>query len=779
MSKVYLDTETCGLAGTCVLIQYAHDDGDITLYEPWREPVHKTLALIEEFLNHTIVGFNLAFDGFHLIKLYTMLRLLPKDWIPIEHINEVAAVERKAMAGPFLKPAGILDLMLHARKGPFQSLMARDDIRIRKVPTLLANPLAEELERRVEIDSIYFARSKDGPRWRVYDRKREGLIDPDFKDVVLKFNPAGGLKFLAKHAMGFEVEHSFSDVELDKKHRPIEYSYAPFAISRNKDWSVVKDGEVIGHAWPGVIQLHCDHWRTNVAARSYAHDDIVYTRALDKYFDYPEPNDDDSVLAWAVAASRWRGYKLDLPGIKRARDKAIATVKASPIAINKPTEVRRYLSEVMDDTELLTIAETTRRAKLEKISKEWTVSEDEPCSKCQGSGCARCSNGVLKTGPHPAALRAKELLDIRIAAKEAQLYTKLLRAKRLHPDLNVIGTLSFRMSGTGGLNPQAINRTNDVRSLFLLADKGMCLNLGDLVSCEVTILQTDTGDEQLKQDLLSGEKIHAFFGAELYGVTYDEVIASKGKVPDFYNDAKRGFFSTVYGGTDYTMVKNLGVTAEQAQRGFAMIDRRYPAVKAARDRMKNEFCALVQPKGIGTAVVWRTPPDFVESLLGFRRYYLLENKICKALFDLARRIPAEWRNLKVKVIRSARVQTCHGAVASSLYAAAFGIQGAMLRSGGNHKIQNVGALVTKRIQRRVWDLQPVGVHPPVAQTMNIHDEVIAVSPPESVPAVTLAVASAVEEFREKVPLLTMSWGERLDSWADKSAASIQLGPLGD
>jgi hypothetical protein len=68
MSKVYLDTETCGLHSMMVLLQWALDDGPINLHEVWRRPIRETLALIEWTCQHTVVGFNLAFDWFHIVK---------------------------------------------------------------------------------------------------------------------------------------------------------------------------------------------------------------------------------------------------------------------------------------------------------------------------------------------------------------------------------------------------------------------------------------------------------------------------------------------------------------------------------------------------------------------------------------------------------------------------------------------------------------------------------------------------------------------------------------
>ena len=68
MSVVTLDTETCGLHGMAVLIQYAWDDGEVNLHSPWTVPIIDTLKLIESFLEcDGIIGFNLAFDFFHLV----------------------------------------------------------------------------------------------------------------------------------------------------------------------------------------------------------------------------------------------------------------------------------------------------------------------------------------------------------------------------------------------------------------------------------------------------------------------------------------------------------------------------------------------------------------------------------------------------------------------------------------------------------------------------------------------------------------------------------------
>lgn len=833
MLKLYLDSETCGLHSMPVLLQYALEDGPISLYDIWDEPVGKTLQLIESWLGYCIVGFNLSFDWFQIAKLYTIWRLLPPEWIPREHIDEIAIFEPEGRDGPCVKPAGALDLMLHSRKGEHQSLMARDDVRIRKVPTALAYALSEELEKRVQLDGIYFAKKADpdAPRWAVYDRDEDGEFDTEFKDVVLRFSPAGGLKYLAEYAMGYEPKYHYEDVEPPKAWYPVELGYAPFAMaisSYEKNWEVwghdkKKDvPKLLGHAWPARIEKFIDWWGTQENAREYATDDIVYTRALDKHFGYPSPNDDDSILATMVASVRWHGFEIDKEGMKTLREKAQEKVEASPINTNKPTEVRAYLEEAMDDMEKIIIEETTKKAKLEAI-RNWKVEEDEECTKCNGPGCKRCDNGIMRcdvppceeeAGNHPAAYRAKELLDIKIASKEVELYNKLLIAGRFHADFIVIGTKSSRMSGSSGLNAQGIKGTKEVRRCFPLKWGNNILCGGDFDSFEVTLADAVYNDPALRAALVkkiecpfcqqtkkchkchgegckdckgSGkcdecdsecmvrQKIHGLFGQAIFpGKTYSEILASSGTNHDMYLKGKSGVFAMIYGGNADTLVRNLGVRKEDAEAAFENFDKAYPGVGRAREKTFDAFCSMRQPGGGGSQVIWKEPAACVTSFLGFSRSFVLENNICHALFEMANKPPKGWRNHPVKVWRRDRVQTAGGAVASALYGASFGLQAANMRAAANHEIQSPGGTITKDVQRAVWDLQPVGVHELVVAPMNVHDELMVVTHPDYVHKVTGAVRKSVESFRDRVPLIGITWNEAQENWAEKKGGSVTV-----
>jgi hypothetical protein len=159
----------------------------------------------------------------------------------------------------------------------------------------------------------------------------------------------------------------------------------------------------------------------------------------------------------------------------------------------------------------------------------------------------------------------------------------------------------------------------------------------------------------------------------------------------------------------------------------------------------------------------------------------LENKIAKHLYDLARDLPKSWRKLEGTVVRRDREQSAAGAVSSALYGAAFQIQASTVRAANNHLIQSPGAVITKHLQRRIWDLQPYGVGEWRVAPMNIHDEVLTVTDPEFVDAAAEIVIEVVESYRELVPLIGMKWQTSMDNWAGKSGGQgkeIHISPRG-
>lgn len=751
MSKVFIDTETCGLHGVPVLLQYAIDDGPVILYELWEEPINKTLRLIEWICEQEVIGFNLAFDWFMISKLYMIFRLYhDQEEIPSFDIQGIAQLELDARDGPCVKPRSACDLMLHARKGPYQSTMDRSDIRIKRVPNQLAWILAEELEKRVVLKDIYFARRKDKTveKWSVRDRDNDGELDPNFKDVVLSFAPSSALKALAADIFDLkeDVILKFTDISIDKSFYPEELGYAPF-------WAAVGYDK----GWPSVIEYHIAHWASNELARKYAQDDVDYTRRIYRHFGSPICGDNDSILACCVATCRWRGYKINEERLRLLRDQAIETSKSAPTA---PAGAKRWIWPFLSDSERIGTGGSTGKIILEEISK---FVKDCSCL----SGCDICNNTMIVS--HPAAAKALEVIEARKATKQIELYEKLLLAGRFHASFKVIGTLSSRMSGADGLNPQGINHSTEIRECFPLAFDGYTLCGGDFKAFEVVLAEAAYNDPQLRADIQSGKKIHALFGEGLFpDETYDSIVASDGsKIEDFYTKSKQGVFSQIYGGDENTLVAKIGVSLDIATAAKESFERRYPGVGLKRKRIFDMFCSMRQPGGIGSRVIWNEPKDYIESLLGFRRYFTLENSICKALFDLSEKPPKGWKDLKIKVVRRDRQQSCEGATKSALYGAAFAIQSSNMRAAANHEIQSAGAEITKHVQRKIWDIQPHGVHDWLVQPMNIHDEILTPTHPSMVNRVRETVVTEVDSFKDKVPLIAIDWFDNMATWANK------------
>ena len=283
-----------------------------------RNRIRDTLELFDKLIYNEdgIVGFNIVFDWFHIVQMYSVLMLISSDkWDEPPDILEYALLERKGIFGPCIKPVKACDLMLHARRGPYQSTMDRESIRIKKIPTTIAYQLADELGKRIPLKDIYFAKAGDKKiRWKVKDiEDKKGNVDPDFKHLVLDFAPSSALKALAIDALQLDEAIKFEDVSLPKKLMPKEIGFAPYAtaVGSPENWN---------GAWPDVIHHHITHWGYLPKAREYARLDVVYLQLLYPMFGSPPLGDDDSELACMVACVRWRGFAVNRAGIQKLRD---------------------------------------------------------------------------------------------------------------------------------------------------------------------------------------------------------------------------------------------------------------------------------------------------------------------------------------------------------------------------------------------------------------------------------------------------------------------------
>jgi len=697
------------------------------------------------------------------------------DAYPEDHIDRMAELESAARDGVCLKPKGSIDLFLHARKTEYQSTMDRGDVRIKRVPSTLAHFLIAELNARIHLKDIYFARYADPTRrWEVRAIENDlGEVNADFVDICLKFAPSASLKAITADALlRDDVIHYDELAELPN---PEECGYAPFATAPFLDKGILRTPSPKNwyRRWPLYIKSYIVHWGYNEQARQYASDDVTNTRDLYHFFGEPEPNDEDSDLACLVGATRWKGLKVDIPAFEKLRDSIQEKLKSVSFAFNSPKACAIYIGELLSETEKVVITKndsvSTKGIILEELAKR---KKQVICEGCSGMGCDECKlTGLIDTAEdHPVAARAQALLDARHAKKELELFNKILLAGRFHASYKVIGTLSGRMSGTDGLNPQGIQRGDRIRSCFPLAWDNMQLDGGDFESFEVTIADAVWYDPRLRELQLKGMKFHGIFGTYLFpGLTYEQILATKGLDGelDLYSRAKQGVFAMLYGGEEYTLANRVGIEEEAAEVAYAKFSRDFPDLAKNRKLISDRFCSMSQEGGIGTKVEWAEPADYSESIFGFKRYFTLENDICRVLFNLAEKPPKDWHDLKIKVVRRDREQTACGAVRSALFASSFALQASNMRAAGNHVIQSTGATITKKLQCRLWEFQPSGVQTWRVMPTNFHDEIMCPTVPELSDAISKAVVDFVDSYKDKVPLIGMDWSANLDNWSSK------------
>ena len=173
---------------------------------------------------------------------------------------------------------------------------------------------------------------------------------------------------------------------------------------------------------------------------------------------------------------------------------------------------------------------------------------------------------------------------------------------RMRCSFNVAGTETFRWSSSKnpfgrGTNFQNIPKGNEqiqgvsfpnVRKLFT-PDPGYLLVAADLSGADAQVVAWESGEEELKNALKSGIKLHSVVAKELYGTDGQP----------HYDMCKRRIHATNYGGGARTLHQTLlgqygpEHTSEAAERSFQKYwFTRYPGVKDWHERVTDSLKAI-------------------------------------------------------------------------------------------------------------------------------------------------------------------------------------------
>jgi len=210
----------------------------------------------------------------------------------------------------------------------------------------------------------------------------------------------------------------------------------------------------------------------------------------------------------------------------------------------------------------------------------------------------------------------KLLLDYRKYEKFITTYGEPM-IDRAHPITGRLHTRFRQMVDTGRLsssnpNLQNIPKEQKYRACFI-ARPGYKLITCDMSQAELRILGDFSGDPVFLEAFAKGLDLHTRTAADLFGLTYDEVIADK-KLADgdankknYRSNVKSLNFGLVYGLTKVGLSLRMGTSENEAQKLIDAYFNKYPRIKIWLD------------KAARSAVMSR----FSTTISGRRRYYRL------------------------------------------------------------------------------------------------------------------------------------------------------------
>ena len=742
---------------------------------------------------------------------------LDKYYAIIDEYGDVSLPEqgKQSIYDLCFKPKHAFDLLLHGREGIFQAAMNQGPIYVRKFPKDRAQELINYLKQTVEIPDLYYGRKPEKKgQWQIkelhlgtgdevtpqeysqYEKDPEEYpleIDPVWCNLKLSFYPSTSLKSLARFVLGYTDVLDFEDHESVGLE---EFGYKP-----------------IGGNYREHISKHVIKWHSDQRERRYAEDDVIYTREIYGLFawvqlmgntieSYRELSADERLdivkvtpleelinvgtgttnhsLAVEVGNTYWAGYSINRELVKNIYEekKKLHDSNMKIVNFNSPRASVDYLSEAYTEEWHKACINNTRKATLEELIRDIKDAVEEMVTE-DLAGKTDTSDEEKKRLTSEAwkyfeenqveeelvlQFRAKFIYDARRNAKQVQLLEKLHKAGRLHVTFKVLGTKSNRMAGGsiggskgGSINPQGINAKGGLRECVTFTDYNQELVGGDFSGFEISIMEAVYSDPQLREELVSGRKFHAIWGSFLYGLSYDEMLLDENDV--IYKKAKFSVFAEAYGADVPKLAEITGIKPEEVAKAKVEFQKKYPKIKESRDKLQRDFSAIVQNPQTGH-IEWREPCEYIESILGFKRFFTIEQRIMKALFQLACDLPDEFKGgSDERYERNGKMQSRESGARSAIFGAAFSLQNQVLRAAGNHEIQSPGGEMTKRLQERFWNLQPTGIGKFIIKPFNVHDELCNPCKPELKNKILDIKNKFIEEYQSIIPTLAMDWKE--------------------
>lgn len=467
----------------------------------------------------------------------------------------------------------------------------------------------------------------------------------------------------------------------------------------------------------------------------YATKDIEYLKLLYDFFKQPQQDTDDTISE-IVAYTRYVGFELDME------------------ALGQYTVSIRNKIKSITDTFDFDIASPKQR-------KEWLIKNGITASKTDKKTLIK----LLEKEKISVELKDKIKLIVEYGAAHQRLTQaeKLFEAKKAHPNFRVIGTESGRMSGTGGLNFQGIDRSATGIRNCIKTSQG-----GDFDALELNIAAYAYNDQMMQNDLKQRDmhlQTSLCMTDDSYEVAKQKHLDGDKEIKKIRQIGKTINFSILYFCTqarvEEVLADNDGDVAK-AKDILKAFKARYKSITEASKKIESDFVTLTPDQFSDSVRAVYNMKDSITGMLGTTRKFILEKAFCKYLITtpLEKLVPEHLKYTNITRQEKKGVQPVYNSIMSARFGATMGIQQAVYRMGGNHIVQSTGADLTKRFMATLWKKYKIPM-------MNIHDEIIVPGGYEHLyNDIQATIKELLAEYKSLIPTLNMDWNQ-MAKWSDK------------
>lgn len=459
-------------------------------------------------------------------------------------------------------PVGVVDVFKMGQEDLFQGEMHYEK-------NLPKNWISEVIEKSTEKNPLIVipVYREEFPRQRwgsiaVYWNEKSYLISKDQKDwgQVLRAIQHEKVKkatwkskdfYRSAFSYEFEIKGNFWDIHIGA------YLLKPGegGLDEKSIWEEYGEGKI--PIEPAELEEKAV-WQAMVVGKVFT----AVQKKLEEFSQWNLFTDIESPLAEVLALLEWNGIQVDAKKMtemanefsKRIQESAqiIYDAAGEVFNVNSPKQLGYVLFEKLQ----LPILKKTKTG----LSTDIEVLEE-------------------LASHHPIA---KELVNYRQLSKLKSTYLDALpalindRTGRLHTTFHQTVTATGRLSSS---NPNLQNipiRTEEgkrIRYFFVPGKNFNGILSADYSQIELRILAYIAHDESMQKAFIDGEDIHARTAAEVFGVSLDHVTRQ------MRSNAKAVNFGIVYGISDYSLSRDIGVTRKEAGEYIEKYFTRYPKIK--------------------------------------------------------------------------------------------------------------------------------------------------------------------------------------------------------